>query len=210
MNDIYVHDDAPYVLGVLDEDERVAFEAHLVDCADCRARVAELQGIPAVLAQVSLDELEQDVPETMLPGLLRRARRERRRRRLIVGTLSAVAAACLAALIVVAWPSSSSPHHAQQMTALANIPVAATVELHSTSWGTEITLDCRYTADVGAGYAYGLQVTDKSGHAYELGSWSLPSGEAIEYTSGTSLTTSQIAKVEIVTPSGTPVLRLVT
>jgi anti-sigma-K factor RskA len=32
----------PYVLHALDPEERAAFEAHLVDCADCRAEVREL------------------------------------------------------------------------------------------------------------------------------------------------------------------------
>jgi hypothetical protein len=218
MSDDYVHDDAAYVLGALDEDDRLAFEAHLVDCPECRARVAELQGTRELLAQVSLDDLEQDVPETtlnsvpdtMLPGLLRRARGERRRRRGLITALGVAAAACLVALIVAVWPSSSPKQHGQQMTALASVPVAATVQLQSTSWGTEITLDCRYTSYVSSEYAYRLRVTDTSGHAYELGSWSLPAEESIEYTSGTSLPTSQIAKVEITTPQGTPILRLVT
>lgn len=95
------------------------------------------------------------------------------------------------------------------MTALAQVPVAASVQLQSEPWGTEITLDCRYTTSIQGEYAYGLTVTDTHGRTYDLGSWSLPSGRSIEYTSGTSLTTSEIAKVSI-TAAGAPVLQLVT
>ena len=54
MTDPFEHDDAAYVLGALDEPDRVAFEAHLETCPACQERVADaratthlLDGLPA-------------------------------------------------------------------------------------------------------------------------------------------------------------------
>jgi anti-sigma-K factor RskA len=211
-SDPFEFDDAAYVLGALDEDERAAFEAHLADCPQCRRRVEELRGLPAQLALGSPEEIEQDVdeqrvPDTLLPALLRRAKARQRRRRAGFGALAAAAAACLAAAIVAFWPSSAAPH-GDPMTALAQVPVAATAQLHRTAWGTEIRLDCHYTRGVSNTYAYGLTVVDTDGRRHELGSWSLPPGDSIAFTSGTSVPVADIAKVQI-TADGKPVLQLV-
>ena len=51
--DEYATWDAPYVLGALDQEQRLAYEAHLAGCADCSAAVAELSGLPGLLSRVS-------------------------------------------------------------------------------------------------------------------------------------------------------------
>ena len=51
-DDPYATWDAAYVLGSLSGNERREFEAHLATCPRCRAAVAELSGIPALLAQL--------------------------------------------------------------------------------------------------------------------------------------------------------------
>ncbi len=211
-HDHFEHDDAAYVLGALSAVERAAFEAHLSTCSDCRARVAELADLPALLAQVSVDDLRtEDVPETLLPNLLNVAAKRRRRRLIGLGALSTVAAACLIAITVMFWPSSTSEPAPQQMTALANVPVTATVEMQSTAWGTQITLKCRYKGGTytptaqAAGFVYGLTVIDTDGQAENLGTWGqAPSGLTL-FTSGTSLARGAIAAVQI-TAGGHPVL----
>jgi len=45
-----------HVLGGLDDSEGRVFRAHLLDCADCRARVGELRAIAHDLADVERDE----------------------------------------------------------------------------------------------------------------------------------------------------------
>ncbi|WP_063051979.1 anti-sigma factor family protein [Nocardia arthritidis] len=47
--------DAPYVLGSLTRDERLQYESHLSACHDCRGAVAELAGLPGMLALVETD-----------------------------------------------------------------------------------------------------------------------------------------------------------
>ncbi|MBV8349877.1 MAG: zf-HC2 domain-containing protein, partial [Mycolicibacterium sp.] len=61
--------DAAYVLGSLDPDERRRYEAHLSTCAQCRDAVAELTGMPALLALLdpdqaaALDEASPELPQ---------------------------------------------------------------------------------------------------------------------------------------------------
>src|SRR5450755_4362225 len=86
--DPYARLDAAYLLGALDADERLAYEAHLAICRRCRAGLAEISAIPSLLA--GLDEsvfaappevAPTPVPDTLLPRLLQAAGRERARRR---------------------------------------------------------------------------------------------------------------------------------
>ena len=57
-DDPYATWDAAYVLGSLSGNERREYEAHLATCARCRAAVAELSGMPALLAQLDAEEVE--------------------------------------------------------------------------------------------------------------------------------------------------------
>ena len=50
--------DAAYVLGSLVSSERHEFEEHLSGCAGCRAAVAELAGLPSLLAALSPEEAQ--------------------------------------------------------------------------------------------------------------------------------------------------------
>ena len=105
-DDPFRHYDGAYALGTLDPADRAAFEEHLGGCAACRARVADMQRTADLLRTVPAQEMPEpvtvadDVPDELLPALLRRAGRERRRRRALVATLAGVAAAALAALLV--------------------------------------------------------------------------------------------------------------
>lgn len=216
MSDIdpYRHDDAAYVLGALDPDERAAFEAHLVDCADCAARVGELTGVPDLLAGVEpgdlVDPAAEPLPDTLLPSLLREARRRARRQRVLIGSLAAVAAACVLALVVVLWPTSSSGPAAKPFVAVAQSPVSANATLTATAWGTAIDVHCHYQYDVAHAGRYKLVAIDRAGGRHQLGDWALPPYRDIDYHAGTALTPSQIARLEITMPNGTPLLQLKT
>jgi hypothetical protein len=45
-----------YVLGALEPAERAAVDTHLATCERCRAELADLEGLPAVLASLSTDD----------------------------------------------------------------------------------------------------------------------------------------------------------
>jgi hypothetical protein len=208
MTDPFLYDDAAYVLGALDPQERAEFERHLETCPDCLDRVREARGVLPALATVPAAALDP-VPETLLPGLLRRATAERRRRRIGWGALAAAVAACVAALTVALLPSTSTP--APKTTPMAAVltdaPIRADAAVQAKPWGTEIQLYCWYVHDRPA-TAYLLQVRDRAGHRHPLGTWRLVPGSEIEYSSGTALRPNQISRVEIALPNGLPVLRL--
>jgi anti-sigma factor RsiW len=212
--DPFLHDDAAYVLGALSDDEREAFEAHLATCADCRARVAEVRGVPSLLAGITAADLvEEAPPETLLPGLLRLARRRRHRQRWLVAGLGAVAAACLIALVAVAWPFSSSGGgtavaQARSFHAVGQTFVHADAVLIAKPWGTQIDVHCSYAEGVNKPFPYSLRVYDAEGDTDNLGSWLVPVGQDMKYQTGTRYPVNDIAKLQIVKPDGTPVLEL--
>jgi hypothetical protein len=118
-------DTAGYVLGTLDPGEAAAFEAHLAECARCRAEIDELRPLPALLdnapppvvlpeglrartlAAVAATPASQDAPaaDPLPTGAVvtdlaaGRARREARRGP--VGRLLLAAGAVAAGLVIV-------------------------------------------------------------------------------------------------------------
>ncbi|HKC27063.1 MAG TPA: zf-HC2 domain-containing protein [Jatrophihabitans sp.] len=209
--DPFRFDDGVYVLGVQSEEDRAAFEEHLGFCDECRARVAEARVAAGLLTGVDIGNLEDvaPMPDTLLPGLLRRAERERRRRRWLVGSLSAVAAACLVALVVLVWPTSSpGGPPVQAFTAVRSSPVSATAQLVARGWGTEIDLRCQYADNVEHYVPYNLVVVDRQGQTHEAGSWTLAPGRTMQFTGGTAVPRNDIAQVRITLPNGTPLLQL--
>ncbi len=220
--DPFEYDDAAYVLGMLSEPEREAFQAHLATCDACATRVNLLAATPILLADITAADLAEPdttpdmlLPDTLLPGLLRHAAAARRRQRWLTSGLSALAAACLIALAVAVWPSApaSDTPRPQAMTALAASPVRATAALADRKWGTEIDLDCYYTGQANASAArrtYGLRLIDRKGATHDLGTWTLAPGTETTFTSGTALSRSEISSVQITLPNGTPILHLPT
>jgi anti-sigma-K factor RskA len=102
---------APYVLDALDDDERVEFERHLADCADCQARLAELEDATTALAYAE----NVEPPPGLRERVLEAAGAENgkvvqfpRRRWLFRGTAVAAAAAAVVAIGVGLWAISLS------------------------------------------------------------------------------------------------------
>jgi hypothetical protein len=213
VSDPFRYDDAAYVLGALDPAERAAFETHLLSCEDCRARVSELAGVPSQLA--GIDEAVVDpgpVPDTLLPGMLREARRGRARTRVVSAAVAGLAAAVAVVLTLVATRSPSAPPSgpAQAMHALVATPVHADVALTSEKWGTRVTLHCRYDTSAGAAIEYEMSVRDRQGDTYPLGGWRIKGGQDITYVAGAPVPTGDIARIDVTTPDGVPILRLQT
>ncbi len=224
MSDPYVTSDAAYVLGLLDDADRAAYERHLVGCTACRERVAALRPLGPALARTSADDLTvrpalPPVPDTLLPALVRRVRAQRRRRRLVLGGATAAVAAGALAVVVAVGPDSTpptdtaSPSPSSALTALVDVPVQASATLSEEPWGTAVVLDCRYGARGGYGSGgqpttYGLRVVDVDGRAYPLGTWSISPGESMTFRSGVAVPPDRIDVVEVVRPGGAAVLRL--
>ncbi|MGQ4619232.1 zf-HC2 domain-containing protein [Nocardia sp. R7R-8] len=128
--------DAPYVLGSLTRDERLQYESHLSSCRDCRAAVAQLAGLPGMLALVDADIATAMIeppaaaagepppmpelpppPMPQLPPPSRLADAAERRRRRSGWTSVGIALASAAAAVAIAVPIAvtvSGPTNAPQ------------------------------------------------------------------------------------------------
>lgn len=206
---------AAYVLGALAPDERAAFEAHLANCAHCTRAVAELAGVPGLLARLSPTDLADPppAPDTLLPRLLGSVRRHNRRRRLAV--VLAAAAAVLAAVLgtVQLTGTGTGPGApAVAMHRVADVPLSATVSVAAESGGSVLSMQCHYWGRyAGAGTwttPYALVVTGTDGVRHRLATWRVgPDGNA-SVSASVGVPPDRIALIELTTATGRTLLRL--
>jgi hypothetical protein len=162
----FAHLDGAYVLGSLAPAERLEFEAHLPGCAECSRGVRELAGLPGLLAQVDVADLEvptpdAPLPQTLLPALVREVRGEQRRRSVLTAAVAAaVAAVFVSALAIGGAFDRSTPTTTTAATPTASRSVApvgqamqpvgvtgpakVAVALTGVAWGTKVDLTCSY------------------------------------------------------------------
>src|SRR4051794_34167758 len=93
-------DSGAYVLGALPPANRAAYERHLPGCAECRAEVSEMAGLPGLLGRLDPGAVPgsptlDPAPPSVVAGALVRVRRQRQRRRL-VASFAALAIAAVA------------------------------------------------------------------------------------------------------------------
>lgn len=233
----YAHLDGAYVLGALAPAERLEFEAHLPSCAECSRGVRELAGLPGLLAQVDVADLEvptpdAPLPQTLLPALVREVRGEQRRRSLLTAAVAAaVAAVFVSALAIGGVFDESTPTSTSAATPTASRPVApvgeamqpvgagpvkAAVALTGVAWGTKLDLTCSY-ADVGSGEggyeeeeapAYALVVHTREGRTEQVATWKGLPGRTMRLTGATATGRTDITTVEVRTSDGRVVLTL--
>ncbi|MFE6967830.1 anti-sigma factor family protein [Isoptericola sp. NPDC057653] len=169
--DPYREWDAAYVLGALSPADRREFEEHLAGCDGCRAAVAELAGVPGLLASVPVEhalatdprgvvaggdddgDLADVVPLAALAGAARRSRR--RRRSLVAVAASVLLVGGVGAGLALGGPGEgpvpapSSPAPVAQSRAVDLVPVGAVdvrASLTATAkpWGTSLEWSCTY------------------------------------------------------------------
>lgn len=222
--DAYADWDAAYVLGALSSEERSAYETHLADCHACRGAVAELAGVPGLLAKLppgevlAMDIDEDELPEapaSLMPVLPAPVTVLRRRRWLVP---AAAAAAALAVGGAGGYAVSAARHHesypptivsAQTRLAFSDVvpsAMTAVLDIVPTATGTELKVECQYAEvtsgpgyqDTGAAWAqYAIWVVDRDGHATQVTSWTAKP-DKVMHPSGTSrLTRAQIGSVQI-------------
>jgi hypothetical protein len=225
-DDRYVTWDAAYVLGSLSSDERREYEAHLQTCEKCRAAVAELSGIPALLAKVDFDDVRaldeglaaQGPRPQVLTSLLNEVRQKRRRTRWATTAAIGVAAAVLAVGIVIAIRpdalglqsgAQEVAAPAVEMTKVSETPINATISLTGYGWGTRIDMACTY-GDWGQRDAppqnLGMVVVARDGSQTQVATWLGLSGATALPSANTSLPMQEIAAVQLVSPDSGQVL----
>lgn len=217
--------DAAYVLGSLSATERREYEAHLQTCDRCRAAVADLSGMPALLGLLDADELPEPAeaaaeprlrPE-VLDSVLTKVRWRRRRSRMLTSAAVGVAAAVLAlgAVAVVrpeAFGLGTTETQAQQlpMSHVAPTPFNATIALSGYGWGTRIDMACSY-GDWSSGPAappsnLGMVVVGRDGSRDQIATWLGMSGATALPSGNTPLPMDKIAAVQLVSADNGKVL----
>jgi hypothetical protein len=225
--DRYVTWDAAYVLGSLSSTERREYEAHLETCDRCRSAVAEISGIPALLAMLDLEDvraLEDETPETpplrpeVLDSVLDKVRWRRRRSRWLMSAAVGVAAALLAVGLVIAIRpeivglENYTPQEtvqALEMTKVSTTPINASISLTGFGWGTRIDMACTY-GDWGQRDAppqnLGMVVVGRDGSHTQVATWLGLSGATALPSATTPIQKDEIAAVQLVSPDSGKVL----
>lgn len=209
--DPYREWDAAYLLGALSPAERREFEDHLEQCPECAEAVAELAGVPGTLRGLDAEtaqSLDDPVPDTLLPRLLRAAARRRRR---IVGAVAAtlVAAAAVAAIVIPLALGSGVERRELTLEPVVPGPISAEVTLISHDWGTRLDTHCNYEIrpqptghESGYEYdddavAYAMWITGRDGSSEEVATWTASPGTSATPTATTRLSPAEIAVVDI-------------
>jgi hypothetical protein len=228
------HEDAAYVLGALSPEDRVAFERHLPGCPECARSVAELAGLPGLLARVPVEVIDPEepplpVPDTLLPGLVRRVRETQRRRTWLTGAMVGTAAAVAAVAVGFATvghgggndqevtpsitstaPTTAAP---QVMQPVGSEPMTGWLSLTQVGWGTRLDLTCTYEeqSDIWEHpdwSTYAMYVHTADGKVERVASWKALPGKTMHLTAATAATRAQITEVEVRTADNEPVLTL--
>jgi hypothetical protein len=218
--------DGPYVVGALSPAERHEYESHLDGCVRCSRAVRDLAGLPGLLGRIGPEvfesAVEEPVPDTLMPRLVRETRRRDRRRTWLTAGLAAAAAVVVTVGGVVvldqstggtptASPTSIVAAGAQPMTPVGNDPMTANVALTSVAWGTRLDMTCSYPpihGDYEGGGSYALVVHTLHGGTEQVATWNGIPGKTMHLTAATASQKAQITSVEVTRIDGSPVLRL--
>lgn len=225
--DRYATWDAAYVLGALSSSDRREYETHLEGCERCRAAVAEVSGIPPLLAMLDTDDVraldDQPDPPPLRPEVLESAldkvRWRRRRSRWLTTAAVGVAAALLVVGVVIAIrPETVGLHSgtpqttAQQMdmTKVAPTPFSASISLSGYSWGTRIDMACTYgnwsSGQTPPPSNLGMVVVGRDGSHAQIATWLGMSGATALPSGNTPMQPNEIAAVQLVSVDSGQVL----
>jgi anti-sigma factor RsiW len=213
-------DVAAYALGLLDEDDRRAFEAHLAECTLCAAEFGDFAGMAELLDDVSPVEPADDGGEVI--GMLRRrktAERARRRRTALLGAAAGVtllAGGGLAGGLTAgsagptraAMPSHSSSFNdvfsaGEKLTgADAATGVRGMVAMRATGWGTDIGMELSH---VKGPLVCTLVAVSRTGERRTVTEWGVPpqgygfpgTPPSLQVHGGTAMDRADLARFDV-------------
>ena len=214
----------PYVLGVLEPDDARELEEHLLDCADCRQQLAELEEMKELLGDVPPEAFLDGPPpdgDLLLQRTLRASRGtaepavspvaapKRPRLLLVAASAAVIAASALGGGVLIGRQTVDQ--------VAVEAPVAGSQKANATDSATGATMAT--TVEPRAGWSWikvkltGLEagaeceviVTDENGKTFVAGSW-VVSEEAArkgsEFAGGVLVPADQVASVEVKTAQG--------
>jgi Putative zinc-finger len=206
-----------YALGLLEDDDSAAFEAHLATCTSCHSELAEFSPLKTLLT--GLGPVEE--PDGVIDLLSRRAAVSRRRVR---WTVAVGAAACVAALggglaagfaIAPSNPPPGTAVLAGQLHSATNpqTGVIGTVGLVTKAWGTYVSLDL---ADVHGPLECELIAVSKTGQRRVVTGWvvgvpgdGVPGHPAhLLVQGGTAIKVANLARFDVIVVNGKTLLSI--
>jgi anti-sigma factor RsiW len=218
--------DGSYVIGALSPAERREYESHLDGCVRCSRAVRDLAGLPGLLGRIGPEvfesAVEEPVPDTLMPRLVRETRRRDRRRTWLTAGVAAAAAAVVTVggTVVLDHSTSGTPiasHSSsparpafEPMRSVSADPMSASVALTTVAWGTQLHLECSYPSasrDYLTG-SYALVVHTRDGRTQKVASWNGLPGKTMQLTAATASPVGQISSVVLTRADGTPVAAL--
>jgi hypothetical protein len=206
-----------YALGLLEDEDSTAFEAHLARCPSCHAELAEFTPMKALLTGLGPVEDLDGVADL----LSRRAAAIRRRVR---WTVAVGAAACVAALggglaagfaVAPNNPPPGTAVLAGQLHSATNpqTGVTGTVGLVTKTWGTYVSLDL---ADVHGPLDCELIAVSKTGERRVVTGWvvgvpgdGVPGHPAhLLVQGGTAISAANLARFDVIVVNGKTLLSI--
>ena len=171
----------------------------------------------AAAAGGGMDSARVSTASDALPQLLHAARRHRAKVRWWTAGSVLVAAAVLAFVAALVLPGALTPSQTQAngthvtLSQVEPNPLSADVRLISEPWGTRIEANCTYAEWEGAAgtgpWKYTMVVTDRTGVATPVSSWTASSGTTVSPTATTSVPVADIASIDIRAANGEVLLR---
>ncbi|WUH97217.1 zf-HC2 domain-containing protein [Spirillospora sp. NBC_00431] len=207
-----------YTLGLLEEGDRRAFEAHLRGCGACQAELREMSGTAEALsslAEVTEGEDEPSAPPPPVIDMVRRRRTadRRRSRRAVLAAGTAAAASALAAGVGVGTtldddgaapdPPPEPPIAGERFTGTnPGTGASGTVGLVDKGWGTQVGLELR---GVKGPLRCHLAAVSRDGERSVVAGWRVPDKgygvpgqpKPLVMRGGTGLTRQEISRFEV-------------
>jgi Putative zinc-finger len=215
-----------YALGVLEADDRRAFEAHLTGCEVCAAELADLSGMRELLAGLRPSEERHRAAAEQgddVAGLFRRRRQTARRRRR--GTLIlAIAAGVVLLAGGIAVGAAAGRHRADVPADLLGwgevhrgsdrrTGARGALALENKGWGTHVAIDVWH---IKGPLTCELIAVTRSGERRPVTGWSVPPAGYglpgapghLHLHGGTSVRRSQLARFEVLVERGGKLLSI--
>ncbi|MGN6676593.1 MAG: anti-sigma factor family protein [Streptosporangiaceae bacterium] len=205
-------DVAAYSFGLLEQHDKLEFEAHLAGCESCTAELAELSAMAGLFADVDPVEPDRDEPDGgVIEDLIRRRstasrRRGRQRAFLTVAACIVLVGGGVAAGVAVAPQQAPPPvlvmqgvQHAATNPATG---VHGKVGLVDFAWGTQVILDL---SGVRGPLSCDLVAITRSGQRQVIAGWrvsaagyGVPGHPAhLLLAGGTSITRDDLVRVDV-------------